>query len=197
MDRMAQLEQMAKEQGGVLKTSLAVTAGISRPTLSAFIKKHGYERISSGIYRDPDAWPDELYLLQLRCPSLVFSHDTALFLYDMTDREPIAPTVTARTGYNPSHLTKEGVKVYTVKADLFELGKTTQQTPYGNTVTTYNPERTICDIVRSRHSMDMQVFQDALKQYARRRDKNLHQLMEYARLFRVDKILTPYLEVLL
>ena len=197
MERMAQLEQMAQKHGGILKTSMVVDAGISKPTLSAFIQKHGYERISSGIYCDPDTWLDELYLLQLRCPSLVFSHDTALFLYDLTDREPIAPTVTAKTGYNPSHLTKEGVKVYTVKADLFELGKTTQQTPYGNTVTTYNLERTICDIVRSRRTIDMQVYQDALKQYSRRRDKNLHQLMEYARLFRVNKILTPYLEVLL
>ena len=197
MERMAQLEQMAQKHGGILKTSMVVDAGISKPTLSAFIQKHGYERISSGIYCDPDTWLDELYLLQLRCPSLVFSHDTALFLYDLTDREPIAPTVTAKTGYNPSHLTKEGVKVYTVKTDLFELGKTTHQTPYGNTVTTYNLERTICDIVRSRRTIDMQVYQDALKQYSRRRDKNLHQLMEYARLFRVNKILTPYLEVLL
>ena len=99
MERMAQLEQMAQKHGGILKTSMVVDAGISKPTLSAFIKRYGFERISSGIYCDPDAWLDELYVLQLRCPSLIFSHDTALFLYDLTDREPIAPTVTARTGY--------------------------------------------------------------------------------------------------
>ncbi len=197
MDRMVQLEEMAKEHGGVLKTSMVVSAGISKPTFSVFIRNHGYQQITPGIYCAPDAWLDELYLLQLRCPKTIFSHDTALFLYDMTDREPFAPAVTSKTGYNPSHLTKEGVKVYTVKSELFELGRTTRQTHYGNTVTTYNLERTICDIVRSRRSIDMQVYQDALKQYVRRRDKNLHQLMEYARLFRVDKILTPYLEVLL
>lgn len=197
MNRMAQLEQMSKENGGVLRTSLVVATGISKPTLSSFIQQKGYERISSGIYCDPDAWLDEMFMLQLRCPGLVFSHDSALFLYDLTDREPFALTVTARTGYNPSHLTKEGVKVYTIKSDLFELGKTTQKTSYGNTVTTYNLERTICDIVRSRNTIDMQVYLDAIKQYTRRRDKNLHRLMEYARLFRVDKILTPYLEVLL
>ena len=197
MDRMCQLEEMAKKNGGVLKTSMAVSAGISKPTFSSFVQKHGYQRVFPGIYCSPDAWLDELYLLQLRCPKTILSHDTALFLYDLTDREPIALSVTAKTGYNPSHLTKAGIKVYTVKADLFELGKTTQTTSYGNAVTTYNLERTVCDIVRSRHSMDMQVYQDALKQYARRRDKNLHQLMEYARLFRVDRILTPYLEVLL
>ncbi len=197
MDRMSQLEQMAKENSGVLKTSMAVNAGISRPTIKAFIQKNGFERISSGIYCAPDVWRDEFFLLQLRCPSLIFSHDTALFLFDLTDREPISPTVTARNGYNPSHLTKEGVKVYTVKNELFELGKTTRETPYGNTVVTYDLERTVCDIVRSRHTIDQQVYQDALKQYARRRDRDLHRLMEYARLFRVDRIMTPYMEVLL
>ena len=43
----------------------------------------------------------------------------------------------------------------------------------------------------------MQVFQDALKQYARRKDKNLRTLMKYASMFHVEKILRPYLEVLL
>ena len=197
MGRMDQLERMARENGGILKTSMAVSAGISKPTLKAFIQKNGYERVSSGIYCAPDVLPDEMYLLQLRCPGLIFSHDTALFLYDLTDREPFNLTVTACTGYNPSHLTKDGVKVYTVKRELFELGKTTAQTPYGNTVNTYNLERTVCDIVRSRHTIDMQVYLDALKQYARRRDRNLHRLMEYARLFQVERIMTPYLEVLL
>ena len=197
MDRTAQLEQMAEEHGGVLTASMAVAAGISRPAFSAFIRKHGYERVCSGIYRAPDAWPDEWYLLQLRCPSVIFSHGSALFLYDLTDREPMVPSVTARTGYNPSHLTKEGVKVYTVKNGLFELGKTTRQTLFGNSVTVYDPERTICDMVRSRHTVDRQVCLDALKQYARRRDKDLRRLMEYARLFRIEKILTSYLEVLL
>ena len=61
----------------------------------------------------------------------------------------------------------------------------------------YDPERTVCDIVRSRNSIEAQTFQDALKQYVRRRDKNLHRLMEYAKAFHVDKILNQYLEVLL
>ena len=46
-------------------------------------------------------------------------------------------------------------------------------------------------------SLQMQVFQDALKQYAKRKDKNLRMLMKYAAMFHVEKILRPYLEVLL
>ena len=40
-------------------------------------------------------------------------------------------------------------------------------------------------------------FQDALKAYARRKGKDLRTLVRYAKLFRVEKILRQYLEVLL
>ena len=43
----------------------------------------------------------------------------------------------------------------------------------------------------------MQTFQDALKQYAKRKDKDLRKLMRYAQMFRVGKLLRQYLEVLL
>ena len=42
-----------------------------------------------------------------------------------------------------------------------------------------------------------QTFQDALKQYAKRKDKDLRKLMRYAQMFRVEKLLRQYLEVLL
>ena len=58
-------------------------------------------------------------------------------------------------------------------------------------------ERTICDILRSRNSMETQVFQDALKMYSKRRDKDLQNLMDYAKLFHVEKLMRQYMGVLL
>ena len=68
---------------------------------------------------------------------------------------------------------------------------------FGHSVPVYDMERTICDLLRSRKNVEMQVFQDALKQYAKRKDKNLRMLMKYAAMFHVENILRPYLEVLL
>ena len=70
-------------------------------------------------------------------------------------------------------------------------------TPFGNAVPVYDAERTICDLIRSRSNIEMQTFQDALKQYARSREKDLRKLMRDARMFHVEKILRQYLEVLL
>jgi predicted transcriptional regulator of viral defense system len=197
MSQYEQLDTMARQKGGVLKTADVLSKGISKTVLAKYVESCGFERAAHGIYLAPDAWTDTMYLIQLRFAQAVFSHDTALFLHDMTDREPMQYTVTVKTGYNPSSLTADGVKVYTVKKELYSLGVVQLATPFGHTVTVYDPERTVCDIVRSRKSVEMQTFQDALKQYVRRRDKNLHKLTEYAKAFHVEKILNQYLEVLL
>ncbi len=84
-----------------------------------------------------------------------------------------------------------------VKKELYEFGLTTLQTAFSNPVKAYDMERTICDIVRSRTNIEIQVFTDALKMYVRRKDKNLHNLMDYAQQFRIQSILRKYLEVLL
>lgn len=197
MSQYEQLDKMAQQKSGVLRTADVLSEGISKTVLAKYVRLRGFDRVAHGIYLAPDTWVDSMYLLTLRFTQAVFSHDTALFLHDMTDREPTRYTVTVKTGYNPSRLTADGVKVYTVKKELYSLGIIQLATPFGHTVAVYDPERTVCDIVRSRNSIEVQTFQDALKQYVRRRDKNLHRLMQYAKAFHVENILNQYLGVLL
>lgn len=172
-------------------------AGISKPTIYAYAKEKGLEQVAQGIYVSPDTWTDAMYLLHLRCGQAVFSHETALFFHDLTDREPVKYSITVKTGYNPSRLREDGVQAYTVKKELHETGVTTAKTPFGHTVLVYDMERTICDLLRSRSRIEIQIFQDALKQYARRKDKNLRTLMQYAAMFHVEKMLRQYLDMLL
>ena len=197
MNRLEQIGEISTAGNGVLRTSEVISKGISKTTLAKFVEKYNYERISHGIYCSPDVWKDGLYLLQLRCPKTIFSHDTALFLLDMTDQEPLQYTVTVKSGYNATHLREDGVKVFSIKKDFFELGISKAKTPFGNEVFIYNPERTVCDMIRSRSQIEIQIFQNAMKQYIRRKDKNLHLLMEYAKKLRVNHMLSKYLEVLL
>lgn len=106
-------------------------------------------------------------------------------------------TVTVKAGYNPAGLIAQGVKVYKIKKELFELGITKLKTPFGRTVRAYDRERTICDVIRSRNTMEFQTVQGALKQYISEKNKNLPLLMRYAKNFHIDRILNQYLEVLL
>ena len=197
MSLYEQLDRMADAQDGMLRTAQVVAAGICKPVFYDYVRARGMERVAHGIYLSKDSWVDTMYLLHLRFEQAVFSHETALFFHDLTDREPMQYAVTLKNGYNPTKLKAEGIQVFTVKPELHEVGLTTGQTPFGHTVPVYDMERTICDLLRSRSSVEMQTFQGALKAYVRRKDKNLRTLMRYAGMFRVEKLLRQYLEVLL
>jgi len=66
-----------------------------------------------------------MYMLQCRYKQAIFSHDSALFLHDLTDRVPLQNTVTVKSGYNTENIKKSGAKVYMVKKELYEFGLTT------------------------------------------------------------------------
>lgn len=72
-----------------------------------------------------------------------------------------------------------------------------KKSAFGNNIKTYNMERTICDILRDRNNQDITVVADALKQYTNKQDKEINKLMKFAKLFRIENVLRPYLEVLL
>lgn len=197
MTNFEQLDLLFKQNYGIVKTAQVLEHGIAKHTLYAYATKNGIEQVAHGIYISPDAWTDTMYILHLRCAQGVFSHESALFLHNLTDREPSEYSVTVKTGYNPASLKADGVKVYTIKKELHDVGVIEMNTPFGHTVPAYDAERTICDIIRSRSGIEMQTFQDALKQYTAWKEKDLRKLMHYAQMFKVEKILRQYLEVLL
>lgn len=185
------------DDSGILLTKNAIEAGISKHALYNFIRDNGFEKAAHGVYASPETWEDENYILSLRCPQGVLSHDEALYYHGLTDREPLQKTITIYTGYGTSRMVADGIKVFTVKKELLDIGKEIVKTSYGHDIPLYNRERTICDLIRSRNRFEIQDFQTALKTYTMGKNKNLNRLMEYAKLFHVDKKIREYMEVLL
>lgn len=191
------LDQLFVQYNGIVRTNQVLQAGIAKTVFYDYVKEKGIEQVAHGVYVSPEAWVDGMYLLHLRCEQAVFSHETALYFHDLTDREPMEYAITVKNGYNPTKLKEDGIKVYTIKKELHDVGITTMTTSFGNPVLVYDKERTICDIIRSRSHIEIQMLQDAIKQYVQRKDKDLRLLMKYAAMFHVEKVLRQYLEVLL
>ncbi|GAU75828.1 type IV toxin-antitoxin system AbiEi family antitoxin domain-containing protein [Fusibacter sp. 3D3] len=197
MDYKTKLEQLITENNGLVLTKMADQAGIPRQYLSLFVKEGKLERVAQGIYLTVEAFEDEMYCLQARNTRVVFSHETALFLHELTDRDPIHFTVTIPAGYNGTNLREAGTKVFSVKSELYGLGLIESETQFGRMIKTYDLERTICDIVRSRSQVDVGIMTDALKKYSNRNDKSISNLMIYGEKFGIMKLLKQYMEVLL
>ena len=197
MDYMTELTAIAKTHGGIIETKIAAQRGISKAMLYKLCKEDKIHRIVKGQYILPDDMQDELLAISNRSERIIFSHETALYLHGISDRTPFEHTVTAPSGCIPSAAIKSECKVYYIKPELFELGKTTLRTPAGNDVPAYDLERTICDVIRSRNKLGTETFLAALKMYVASPKKNLNQLNTYAKQMRVEKVLRQYLEVLL
>lgn len=191
------LKNLIKKNGGIITTSLAEKNNIHREYLNSLVKEGELERVSHGIYITPDVWEDRLLINQLKRTRMIYSHETALYLHDLTDRDPLQYVVTVPQGYNPTRIKEEGLIVHTIKREWFELGVCTKKTAFGNEVKTYNMERTICDILRDRNNQDSAIVNDSLKRYFGRKEKDLNKLMKYAKELRIETVLRTYLEVLL
>ncbi|MCL2336342.1 MAG: type IV toxin-antitoxin system AbiEi family antitoxin domain-containing protein [Firmicutes bacterium] len=197
MSKFAILDLLLNNNKGFIKTSDAVNAGVSRAYLGEYVKAHRLERVAHGLYMSQEAWMDEMYVIQSRYPGAVFSHETALYLLNLAEREPTRYAVTLKAGTNSTGLTKGGVKVYKVKNELFDEGIIEAQSSSGHNLRTYNPERTICDLLRSRRNIEIQDLQAAIKGYMRLKKRNIPLLMRYAKSFSVEKVARQYLEAFL
>ena len=190
------LEQLIEENNGYLITSKAVSAGISKPSVSKYIKDHEMEKVAHGIYVLEDVWPDELFVLQERNKNIIYSGETALYLHGLIDREYSRICFTVPTGYNVEHIKNRNKDVRYVNADILEMGSCEKPSCSGNLVRLYNKERCICDLIKDRKKYELQLYQTAIKEYMTSKNKNLQLLVDYAvKLGIRDEVMT-YVEIM-
>ena len=193
---LERIRAIGKERNGLLLTSDLLKYGIPRTYLSILEKKGEFQRISRGVYWVAGYMVDEMVVIQARYKGALFSHETAAYLLDLTDRTPLFYTVTVPAGYNATSLKASGVKVYFVNHELYRLGSITLKSPHGNDIKTLNLERTVCDVLRSRNQVDIQQVNEVLKRYVKKKEKDLDLLYNNAKQFRIQKIVREYVEFL-
>lgn len=191
------IHQILKSNKGFVTATQITDAGIPRRCLSEMAAAGIIYKVDRGIYALPEVWEDELYFMQYRFSKGIFSHETALYLHTMTDRTPISYTMTFPCGYNTGSVREQGIIAKLTTVESYELGITEVISPCENSLRVYDIERTLCDIVKIKHSADIQVINQAMKTYAASKDKDIAKLMRYAEKLRVKPKILNYMEVLL
>lgn len=197
MDYIKRIENIINKQNGTLLSLDLDKNKIPRIYLSMMVAEGKIERIGRGVYVLPDLLADEMFILQKKYPNLIYSHETALFLLELSDRAPFEYSVTVPSGYKVINNINKKCKIYYIKKDHHLMGMVEEKTSLGNTINTYNMERTICDILRSRNRIDIQIFSDALKRVTKKKRLDYALLVGYAKKLNVEKILHSYMEVLI
>lgn len=193
----SELSGIFKANGGIVTSSLARKNNINAASLSYWTKKGFLEKAERGVYVLADSIEDEFVKFQAIYKKGIYSLQSALFLLSLTDRTPFSFTMTFPSHYNVTSPKRNGIVCNQVKEELFEIGKISVKTPFGNNVFCYNAERTLCDITKTTNQVDTETLTTAFKMYAQQKTKNLHLLSEYSKLFHVEKKIRSYMEVLL
>lgn len=193
MDNIDKIKNIVEKNNGILFVKDLEKDNIHRQYLKK-LEEIGYLRkISRGIYLKKGKEVNEFFVMGEKYKKGIFSHNTALYFYDLTDRTPLRLDMTF-----PSYITvhNDSIKTHYIKEEKHLLGAEEMKLNDGTTIRIYNMERTICDIIRDRNKIDPQIFNTAMKEYSKRKNKNLNLLYKYAKIFRIENNLKRYMEVL-
>lgn len=188
---------VADTNDGYIKTSDVEAAGISRPMIKKYLDAGKLEQVRKGLYVLSDGLFDEFALLQVQSTKAIYSYGTAIFLWGLSDRTPHIFDITLPRGTNVSRLKKDNINLrcHYVDKELYEIGITETVSPQGARVKLYDKERCICDLIRNKDQVDIQIYTQAIKCYFKS-NPDSRKLLKYGKVFGiVDKIRT-YMEVL-
>ncbi len=197
MNYLEKIEELIKQQNGTILSADLDKLGIPRKYLQRLINEGRLERSDRGIYVAVDAIEDEMFAMQKKYSNLIYSHETALFMHNLSDRTPFEYSATVPSGYKVVSNIADRFKIYYVKKELHELGVISLKSSFGNQIRVYNIERTICDIIKSRSRVDIQIFNEALRRYVKIKSSDYSLLMDYAKKLNIETVLKNYLEVIL
>lgn len=188
---------LIESYGGVASAKELASSGVTRLAMYQALLNGWIIKESHGNYVLAFDQPDEYKLIQNRSDKLIFSHATALFLLGVSDRVPHELDITVPQGDNVSRFKRDysNTKFRYCKKELWDLGIIEVKTPSGYPVKVYDEERCICDLIKDKKSVDLQIFVQSLKGYFGKRC-NPRKIIKYARALNVEAKVRMYMEVL-
>lgn len=193
MNNYDKIKELALNNKGIVYAKDTEKLGIHPQFLNDLENKGYLKRIMKGIYVKSDVDVNEFWLFSERYKNGIYSHNTALYFYGMTDRILMQLDMTFPSN---NRVKNEYLHIHYIKNENHKLGATKLKLEDDTEINIYNIERTICDITRDRNKIDPQIYNNAMNEYVKKKDKNLVLLYEYAKIFKIEKILAQYMEVL-
>jgi predicted transcriptional regulator of viral defense system len=188
-----------QSHGGILRTAEALNLGIHPRTLYAMRDSGVLERLSRGLYRLADLPPlsnPDLVIVALRVPQAVICLASALAFHELTTQIPHAVDIALHGRASRPRLDYPPLRVFRFSGPAWTEGVETHQID-DVSVRIYGPEKSVADRFKYRRKIGLDIALEALKFYRQHPGFDVSRLMHYARICRVENLITPYLEALL
>lgn len=197
-DTWRKAEAIFEQHGGMLRTYQALALGVHPRTLYALREAGRLQQVSRGLYRLtelPALGNPDLATVAARIPQGVICLISALAFHDITTQIPHQVDVAVPRGTKQPRLEFPPIRIFRFSTPMFQAGIDTHRVDEVK-LRVYNAAKTVADCFKFRNRIGIDVAVEALKLCRKRKVARTQELLKYARLCRVERVMMPYLEAL-
>lgn len=190
--------KLFQEHDGVMRTSEVLDTGVHRRTLYHMRDEGIVKAIQRGVYQLTESEPlsnPDLVIVAKKIPEARICLISALSIHEMTDEIPHKVHIALpRSSWQPE-LDYPPLNVYRFSDETINSGLQTK-TIDGVKIKIFNPSKTIADCFKFRNQIGLDVAIEALKRGISEGKASYKEIVEYARLCKVEKVIRPYMEMI-
>ena len=151
-------------------------------------------QVRRGVYANIDQLSGNMIDINAVVPEGILCLWSAWSIHQLTTSMPQAFHIAIKRGRKVSIPSFPRMEVHHYTENLLKIGVISMIID-GFNIRLYDVERCVCDAVKFRNKVGMDICSEIINNYLERPDRNLSKLMDYARRLRVGKILEQYLQV--
>ena len=173
--------------------------GLSYYKINCLVKAGRLRNINRSAYENLgfDGDENDFYTAQAYVPSGIICLMSAARYYDLTTFIPDAVDVAIDRGRKPMSLPDwPEVSIHYFAPLRMETGKI-EVNESGGGFKIFDIEKTVTDIVYYRNKAGIEETSEVIRNYLKRKDRNIDKRYYYSKMLRCEKTLRSYLEVLL
>jgi predicted transcriptional regulator of viral defense system len=188
-----------QSHGGVVRFSAILKAGFHPDSLNALEKEKKVEKIGRGLYRLTDYIPGshpDLVTASLQAPRGVICLLSALTFHEATTEIPKYVDIAIPRNTHANRIKYPPVRFYQFAPTAWKAGSVEHEIE-GHKIKVYCLAKTIADCFKFRNKIGADVARYALKVAITEKNVKPKEIMQYAKICRVDSIIKPLLEAML
>jgi predicted transcriptional regulator of viral defense system len=197
-DPYKRAKEVFRQHGGILRTGVAMALGIHARMLYQMRDDGVLEQISRGIFRLaslPELTQPDLVTTALRVPRGVVCLVSALAYHDVTSEIPHEIQLALPRKTKVPKLDYPPLRVFWFSDVALSQGVETAVLD-GVEVRIFNLPKTVVDCFRFRNKIGLDIAIEALRQAIQHKGVQPAEVLRYARICRVERIILPYLEAI-
>lgn len=190
---MEPITEIIEAQGGVVNIDDLAGRAEYKRVLRA-VERGELVRLRQGVYAEPTALLNTMIDVERIVPGGVVCLYNAWAYHQLSMTVPPAFCVAIEAKRKVSIPATLPIQLYYWKRENLEIGVSTANVS-GHNVKITDLERSVCDAVKYRNKIGLDICSEVIRNYLKRPSKNLSRLMEYAKQLRVANVLKNYLEI--